>query len=250
MNLRIGRFIVPLVAKHQYIESHLEAIIDFPAFKQWVQRLSTQLSQSSATITVHQVTVTDLDLFGTDRIGFVKFNADIRWADGTKIPGIVFCRGPAVAVFLVIQSSDSSNDNQRWVVLVRQPRIPIATLDCLELPAGMMDDCDNFAGVAAKELQEECGIELKSTDLIDMTHRWPNSGLVPSGGGCDEFIKLFYCEKKLPWSIIQSLEGREGGLRDHGERIQVTLVKYEDVWRKTNDMKALASIALYERINN
>ena len=38
----------------------------------------------------------------------------------------------------------------------------------LECPAGMMDEEGNFLGVAAKELKEETGIVIKSSDLISL----------------------------------------------------------------------------------
>jgi hypothetical protein len=39
---------------------------------------------------------------------------------------------------------------------------------------------------------------------------------------------------------------RLGGLRDHGERIKVALVKLEDLVHTTTAMSALAALALYE----
>lgn len=46
--------------------------------------------------------------------------------------------------------------------------------------------------------------------------------------------------------IIRQLQGKETGLRDHGELIQVRVVPYRDLWRKTADAKVLTAIALYE----
>nr|KAJ3421366.1 hypothetical protein HK105_003757 [Polyrhizophydium stewartii] len=204
-------------------------------------------------------------MFGR-RIGFVKFTAGIRWAeDGKPLPGIVFCRGGAVAVLLIVRPSDAAaavadqggNDDDSWVVLTVQPRLPVALLEDPALPAGMLDGDSNFAGVAAKELEEECGIRMTAEDLVDLTSfrtldegddegaGVDETGLFPSAGGCDEFIRLFLCEKRLPLAQIRELEGREAGLRDEGERIRVKLVRLRDLWRSTRDMKALAALALY-----
>ncbi|RRT32819.1 hypothetical protein B296_00054119 [Ensete ventricosum] len=46
--------------------------------------------------------------------------------------------------------------------------------------------------------------------------------------------------------IISVLQGKEMGLRDHGELIKVHVVPYHMLWRVTADAKALAAIALYE----
>ncbi|KAL3647241.1 Nudix hydrolase 14, chloroplastic [Castilleja foliolosa] len=46
--------------------------------------------------------------------------------------------------------------------------------------------------------------------------------------------------------IIKQLQGKETGLRDHGELIRVHVVPYKNLWRMTPDAKALMAIALYE----
>lgn len=45
---------------------------------------------------------------------------------------------------------------------------------------------------------------------------------------------------------IAELQGKETGLREHGELIKVHVVPYERLWRVTADSKALMAIALYE----
>lgn len=45
---------------------------------------------------------------------------------------------------------------------------------------------------------------------------------------------------------IRQLQGKETGLRDHGELIKVHVVPYEKLWRTTADAKTLTAIALYE----
>lgn len=65
-------------------------------------------------------------------------------------------------------------------------------------------------------------------------------------GGCDEGIGLFLYSGSVDKEIIGQLQGKETGLRDHGELIQVRVVPYHDLWRKTADAKVLMAIALYE----
>ena len=45
---------------------------------------------------------------------------------------------------------------------------------------------------------------------------------------------------------ISALQGKETGLRDHGEFIKLRVVPYDQLWRTTSDAKALSAIALYE----
>ena len=42
------------------------------------------------------------------------------------------------------------------------------------------------------------------------------------------------------------MHGAQTGLRDHGELIQLHLVKYSELWRCSADCKVLADVALYE----
>lgn len=35
----------------------------------------------------------------------------------------------------------------------------------LEIPAGMLDESDNFSGVAAKEIKEETGISIEHNEM-------------------------------------------------------------------------------------
>lgn len=46
--------------------------------------------------------------------------------------------------------------------------------------------------------------------------------------------------------IIKQLQGKETGLREHGELIKVRAVPYENLWRTTGDAKVLMAIGLYE----
>lgn len=103
----------------------------------------------------------------------------------------------------------------------------------------MMDGDGNFALTATKELEEECGIKIDPQELTELTSDIPGQlhGLSTSGGLLDETIKLFYCHKHLDDEQASKLEGRIGGLREHGERINVTLVDFDKLLTKTSDMK-------------
>lgn len=46
--------------------------------------------------------------------------------------------------------------------------------------------------------------------------------------------------------IILQLQGRQAGLREHGELIEVRVVPYKNLWRMTADSKVLMAITLYE----
>ncbi|XP_017231967.1 nudix hydrolase 14, chloroplastic isoform X2 [Daucus carota subsp. sativus] len=195
-------------------------------------------------MSLKQVLIQGVDMFGK-RVGFLKFKADIVDKEtGSKVPGIVFARGPAVAVLILLDS-----EGKTYAVLTEQVRVPVGKL-ILELPAGMLDD-DNgdVVGTAVREVEEETGIQLNLEDMVDLTAFLdPSTGcaVFPSPGGCDEEISLFLYRGNVSKETITQLQGKETGLREHGELIKVHVIPYEKLWRSTADAKALMAIALYE----
>jgi hypothetical protein len=93
----------------------------------------------------------------------------------------------------------------------------------------------------------ECGITIEPHELVELTVpvNGQFDGLITSGGLLDEGIRLFYCQKEMNQVDIDALLSHEGGLRDHGERIKIVLVDFDDVWRKTSDIKVDTS---YDRL--
>jgi 8-oxo-dGTP pyrophosphatase MutT (NUDIX family) len=123
----------------------------------------------------------------------------------------------------------------------------------------MLDDSGTFAGSAAKEIQEETGLLVEQSELIDMTSlalqagQEPDYGerlqraVYPSAGGSDEFIPLFLCQKRMPRVEIEALQGKLTGLRGHGEKITLKVVELGDLWKEgVRDGKTLAAWALYQ----
>ena len=296
-HLKIGSQLVDFTINTAFKGLTTKEVKEFRPFADWVTAMDKEMRTSPARdhVTVKAVEVTDADRFGGGKLGFVKFRADVQWTDQEDqkqtglIPGIVFARGGSVAILVILtptevdSSSSSSSDAPKppteqtpqttpedhldRVVLTLQPRIPIGALAFPELPAGMLDgERHQFAGAAARELEEECGITIKTSELIDLTalalgeddkefdvsHGKGVGGaggvMYPSPGGSDEWIKLFLCRKKMAVKDIQALEGKQGGLRDHGERITCKIIKLRDLWKSTRDFKALGAVALYDNL--
>ena len=128
--------------------------------------------------------------------------------------------------------------------------VPIGQVSALELPAGMIDEAnDSFAGTAARELDEECGIKIRASDLIDLTElalsdavqagHLPTLGIPPSPGGCDEFLRYMYFETIVTKDDLNRMRGRLAGLREHGEYITLQVFPMDDIWRVSGDSKAV-----------
>jgi len=158
---------VPVTAEGHISRSQAERAIQCVPFRDWVAGMDKDLH-------VESVKLQSIDFFG-DRVGFVKFVAKATF-HGKPIPGIVFMRGGAVGVLVVLVCEE-----QRWALCVRQPRLPAGKADFLEIPAGMLDGSGHFSGVAAKELSEETGIDIADDELVDMTELvyGPSSSIRP-----------------------------------------------------------------------
>ncbi|XP_062074156.1 nudix hydrolase 14, chloroplastic [Humulus lupulus] len=236
---------VRIVAAPGVSDLEFWSAIDSSLFKQWLKNIESETGiLSGGDLSLEQVLIQGVDMFGK-RIGFLKFKADVLdKSTGKKVPGIVFARGPAVAILILLDSEDET-----YAVLTEQVRVPIGRL-VLELPAGMLDDDEgDIVGTAVREVEEETGIKLSVEDMIDLTAFLdPSTGrsVIPSPGGCDEGLSMFLYRGQVDKGVIAQLEGKETGLRDHGELIKVRVVPYAKLWHMTADAKVLIAIALYE----
>jgi len=250
------------VPKEQRISK--EQLLNFPAFKTWAETINSSLSKQTEAnhpskddpYRLISVTVQSVDYFGK-RIGFVKILADVRNSEG-PLPGIVFLRGGSVAMLMILRPSDSKNE--RWVVMTEQARIPAGSLRFMEIPAGMMDLHGTFEGAAAVEIKQETGLEVKESDLVNLTKlalaevqvgapEPLQKAMYPSPGGSDEYITIFLWEKVLDRQEIEDLREKLTGERESGEKITVKLLNYEELWKVgARDAKTLAAWSLYEAL--
>ncbi|KAG0129014.1 hypothetical protein HOY82DRAFT_488791 [Tuber indicum] len=244
-----------------------EQLLKFHPFSSWLSKLQHSLSLQSSSpdhpfhgeeYSLKSITIQSVDFFGSGdkkRVGFIKLSTSVGNAKGESIPGSVFLRGGSVAILLILEPEGT--EGELWAVLTVQPRIPAGSLEMVELPAGMIDDAGTFAGAAASEIEEECGIRIPEDKLIDLTSlalkgfastekERLEEAIYPSPGGSDEFMKIFAHVCKIPRETLKDWQGRLTGLRDHGEKITLKLVRLEDLWKETRDAKALSAIALWD----
>ncbi|KAL7620918.1 hypothetical protein AAE478_008228 [Parahypoxylon ruwenzoriense] len=263
-----------------------DQLLAFAPFNNWLKTLNRSLSLQRRNpahpfhadpYALRGIAVQSFDRFGggaASRLGFVKLVADVANAAGEKLPGSVFLRGPSVAMLVMLlpddlsplgakENRDKGEEEERYVVLTVQPRVPAGSLEFVELPAGMVDG-GSFAGTAAQEIREELGLEIPASELrclSDMatvaitssskdgggeSEALPNA-MYPSAGGCDEHILIYMHERRVPRDQLQEWTGKLTGLRDHGEKITLKLVRMRDLWREgARDAKCLAAVALWE----
>ena len=198
-------------------------------FRKWIESIDKE-------ITVKSIVIQSVDMFGSN-VGFIKLKADATF-NGKPIPGIVFIRGNSVAILVILVCG-----RERWVVWTKQPRFAIGSSCCMEIPAGMMDDENNFVGVAAKELAEETGIKITSDKLISL------GDMHPSPGGCDEKIRLFCYKQEVSPEELASFRGKCTGNFEEGEMITLEILSYEEIINST-DAKALCAMLRYEHMKS
>lgn len=229
------------------------AALQSQPFVTWYTRCENS-RRNGKTIEIHSVEIQSVDMFGVV-VGFVKIHAHAMLHEERNpttqrqaLPGICFLRGDGVAILVALYDCQDDDKKNAYAILVDQPRVPIGQASTLELPAGMLDGSGNVAGVAIQELQEECGIQVRAKDLVDLTAlacndavgtSLPIAAVPPSPGGCDEFIRYMYMEKRVTRQELADLQGRLTGLREHGEYISLRVVPLADVWRVSGDAKAM-----------
>lgn len=240
-------------------------ILQFRAFNDWTAGLKYSLGKQKlsdhpfhkAPYTLRYIKIQAYDRVGAkgeERLLFVKLFALIQNGNGETLPGAVFLRGGSVAILMILRPLDALDE--RYVVMTEQPRIAVGSLRFMEIPAGMLDDADNFAGAAAREIEEEVGLKLHRSELIDMTklalqgrqmEENLRDAMYPSPGACDEFISIFLWEQKKDRMEIDDLKGRLTGERAEQEKITVRLMNYEKLLHVgARDGKTLAAWSLYE----
>jgi len=228
--VKINELVVPIYTIPQDPPINHELAIQFVPFKNWISNVDPQFN-------ISKIVFQSVDMFGP-KIGFLKFQV-FGTFNGKQVPGVVFSRGNSVCILPVLICN-----NQKYVICCLQPRMASGKIKC-ELPAGMMDGDGNFIGVASKEMKEETGIEIKEHELLDLS----NTLLYPSIGGCDEGIRFMLYKKNVTSEFLSDLNGKITGNFEEGEVIKLKIIKYENLHIECDDMKAMTSMLLVERLN-
>ncbi|HEU5114981.1 MAG TPA: NUDIX domain-containing protein [Candidatus Paceibacterota bacterium] len=218
---------------------HAEEALQSHIFTEWKKRLSPWFS-------VRKIEFQSVDFTRHEprRVIFAKFKAEVYDNEGKLVmPGIVFLRGGAVAMLVVFHC-----EGEEYTVLTNQPRFASGSSSFPEIAAGMLDGEGNFAGVAAREMEEELGITIKTDELVDLTHlansnNWP--GMFPSPGACDEFIRIFLYEREITREKLEEFRGKTTGLASENERIKLSVIPLRMLPFLTPDGKSLAAYCLY-----
>jgi len=218
-----------------------QIVKDSNLLQKWLQNVQKSFQVNSLHI-VHA------DLRGKHSIRrplFIKLEADARDERGNKMHGITVLRGHAVAILPVIRCN-----GEEYLLLVDQPRFPSGEPHSLEIPAGMLDECEDPAEVACKEMQEETGMIIQKEDLINLLPSGTPAaqGLIISGGLMDERIFLYAVEKEVSQKEFMELQNRKQTWDHEGEHIINRLVPMHEAPGLLQDSKCFAALWFYRLI--
>ncbi len=220
-------------------ESAQSAVLNSSLYKNWLAEVSPKFK-------VEAIHFSSVDFrFDAQTPLFIKLKATAFLPDGKPVHGIVLVRGHAVGVLVVLRC-----EGKPYLLLVRQPRFPIAEQASLEIPAGILDWSGDFKKVALAELEEEAQIKVSPEELIDLTLFWHGpgeAGFAASCGLLDEKIHLYAVEREVSLEELQRLNHKEQSYTDEEEWICTEVLPYEEAARRFVDGKNLIALFMYER---
>jgi len=210
---------IPVFSNDTSIQKNLRIILESPKFINYISKLDLNILDISGIEIFKVIWFCSPTAISPDKLGFIFM--DVKGKNkktGKDVPGIVFLRGGAVAVYIIVEFEDIE-----YVVLTEQFRTPCGK-KILELPAGMMDNSSNFAGVAMKEITEETG--LIPPNISDLIHI--GKPMIPSGGGCDEEIQLFFWRTKITEENFQKMQTTIYGKEEENETISLKFIPFKN----------------------
>lgn len=220
-------------------EADHEQIVCSRLFQDW-------LAKVSANFNVTAIHFSSVDFrFHSKNPLFIKLTATATLPDGKPVHGIVLVRGDAAAVLPVLWCEDKP-----YLLLVRQPRFPIAQTASLEIPAGILDKSQNYRKIALSELEEEAQIKADDSELIDLTGFWHEQGVNGFAASCgllDERIRLFAIERTVTREELAAMDNKEQTYTEEEEWIRTEVLPYEEAAHKFVDGKNLIAMFIYER---
>ena len=172
ISISISGVSVPLTAEAGL---DIATVLTSQMFQDWRDAL-----EQDPLLTCRAVHFQSLDMFGP-KPGFCKFKADVYIGDN-EVPGIVFMRGGAVAVLIILEC-----DGKEYTILTRQPRASPGTplnFALLELPLPFADAAAATGGGDAESPQ---GVQPWATAILHRLppgachHRWQPAAVAATG---------------------------------------------------------------------
>ena len=208
-----------------------ESLADAPKYRFWRQQAET-----------NGLIINKIDEFYIRRrhngeVLFAMLEVDANTPEGDKIPPALFLKGHAASVLVCLIDQETKD---KYVVLVRQRRICDGS-HTYEHPAGMVDAADDPQEVAAREVGEEIGLDVKPGELTKLNNRlW-----FPSTGTSDEAMHYFFVERELPRQQIMDFHHKDMGVASELERITTAVTTLPEAHKLITNINGLLIHFLY-----
>lgn len=208
-----------------------EDLRSFKPLEQWQMQLESD-------VLVHGVHVLEALRGAGDALLFLIVKVVAEDAVGRPVESYAVLRGASVAVLVW----DLDEQARTPIFLcVRQLR-PAAAKYTVEIPAGMLSDQDTLVGSAARELKEECNVEVRRADLVRLGKAYTSQGIL------DEQIEYYALRYRDMREHVEAHGHKEFGLDEEGERTRV-VVRTLDELADEGDGKAMVAVALASKGN-
>jgi ADP-sugar diphosphatase len=211
-----GNSPTPSFPIHWPEDAPIELLSKSTLFRWWLDRLDPKL-------TINFVHIFTIDIWPGPRVGFIEMEANYT-ANGHLHSERFMLSGSSVSIPVLFHNT---TDNKLYTLLVQQPRIGSGELT-LEFPAGFMDDTTDYLGSAVRELDEECGLTVQESELIDLGEFLLHPAMF------DERVYICLLVRSVSAEDMRRYEGREGGV-DEEEQIVAKTYLFDDVLKVTTD---------------
>ena len=225
---------IEITTKSLEVKQSLPQILAAPKFQNWLQQLDTSI------LDIDHIRIDQVKWFCNPanpdpaKLGFLYLEVIANDKRTNKpLPGIVFLRGNTVAVLISVNVG-----SEEYIIFTEQTRVPVGR-KIVEIPAGMMDDSSNFAGVAMKEISEETGLKAPHVNELKLL-----GNIIPSAGGCDEEISLFFWKTSVSMEKKDEILSKIHGNSEENESIKILFIPKEAALSyllQTGDVKGLSA---------
>jgi ADP-sugar diphosphatase len=209
---------------------NVQLVVASKKFRDWVASLDPRFI-------VEQITITWVYWFHRQghepSVGFCTFKVQAT-PESVPASGVIFARGHSTGILIELEC-----EGEIFFLMTEQPRLAVGSVGFLEIAAGMLDESGDFAGTAAREIDEETGFRIRANELIALT----SEPLALSPGACDERMGLFRYRVKISRADLDALRGKLTGLAAEDETITLRVLTLAEAF-KIPDAKTLLALLL------